>query len=71
MRGILFAWMQQIDKLNAFKANNSPEFALHSRFDLVTGLEIASSNYGHLQMDMVGLYLLVLVQMTTGGVQVR
>ncbi|KAI6175597.1 Phosphorylase b kinase regulatory subunit [Aphelenchoides bicaudatus] len=70
MRGILFSWMQQIGKLNSFKSNNSPEFALHARFDLQTGLEIQSTTFGNLQMDLVGLYLLVLVQLTTGGVQV-
>jgi hypothetical protein len=70
MRGILFSWMQQVEKLNSFKSNNSPEFALHARFDLQTGLEISSANFGNLQMDLIGLYLLVLVQLTTGGVQV-
>lgn len=71
MRGILFSWMQQIEKLNAFKNNNAADFSLHAIFDLSTGLELQSANYGHLQMDLVALYLLVLVQMTTGGVQVR
>lgn len=70
MRGILFSWMQQVDKLDSFKSNNSPEFALHSRFDLQNGLELPSNGFGHLQMDLVGLYLLVLVELTTGGVQV-
>uniref|UniRef100_A0AC35G3F3 Phosphorylase b kinase regulatory subunit n=1 Tax=Panagrolaimus sp. PS1159 TaxID=55785 RepID=A0AC35G3F3_9BILA len=69
MRGILFCWMQQIEKLNKFKDNNSPEFALHARFDLQTGLEIASK-YNHLQMDIVALYILALVEMTGGGVQI-
>jgi len=69
MRGILFCWMQQIDKLNKFKDNNSPEFALHARFDLQTGMEIHSP-FHHLQMDIVALYILALVEMTAGGVQV-
>ncbi|VDM37266.1 unnamed protein product [Toxocara canis] len=41
MRGIMFAWMQQLDNV-----------------------------YGHLQMDLIALFLLALVQMTAGGVQV-
>ncbi|CAD5219602.1 unnamed protein product [Bursaphelenchus okinawaensis] len=69
MRGILFSWMQQTEKLNAFKSHNSSEFSLHSRFDLQTGLEIHGS-YNHLQMDLVALYLLTLVQLTMGGVQI-
>lgn len=53
MRGILFAWMQQVDEvplssqnvlwstafqLNTFKNNNLAKHALHARFDLETGL---------------------------------
>uniref|UniRef100_A0A914R643 Phosphorylase b kinase regulatory subunit n=1 Tax=Parascaris equorum TaxID=6256 RepID=A0A914R643_PAREQ len=73
MRGIMFAWMQQLDNLNKFKDKNSPEYALHSRFDLHTGMMLQSPNdksYGHLQMDLIALYLLALIQMTAGGVQV-
>ncbi|CAI4231872.1 unnamed protein product [Auanema sp. JU1783] len=70
MRGILFCWMQQADTLSLFKSNNSPEYALHARFDLQTGAILTSptdKHYGHLQMDLVALYLLALVQMTSGG----
>uniref|UniRef100_A0A915PP76 Phosphorylase b kinase regulatory subunit n=1 Tax=Setaria digitata TaxID=48799 RepID=A0A915PP76_9BILA len=73
MRGIMFCWMQQLDNLNHFKKNISPEFALHARFDLHTGMVLATPNekkYGHLQMDLIALYLLALVQMTAAGVQV-
>ncbi|CAD5226819.1 unnamed protein product [Bursaphelenchus xylophilus] len=69
MRGILFCWMQQTGKLNAFKSHNSSEFSLHARFDLQTGLEVHGS-YNHLQMDLVALYILTLVQFTMGGTQV-
>uniref|UniRef100_A0A7E4ZX26 Phosphorylase b kinase regulatory subunit n=1 Tax=Panagrellus redivivus TaxID=6233 RepID=A0A7E4ZX26_PANRE len=69
MRGILFCWMQQIEKLNKFKDNNSPDYALHCRFDLQTGLEIETS-FQHLQMDVVALYILALVEMTAGGIQI-
>uniref|UniRef100_A0A1I7YF00 Phosphorylase b kinase regulatory subunit n=1 Tax=Steinernema glaseri TaxID=37863 RepID=A0A1I7YF00_9BILA len=73
MRGILFSWMQQAEKLNMFKEKNTPEYALHSRFDLATGTELKTPNdhfYGHLQMDLIALYLLALVQMIAGGVQI-
>ncbi|KAI6236314.1 Phosphorylase b kinase regulatory subunit [Aphelenchoides besseyi] len=70
MRGILFSWMQQVDKINAFKTNHLPEFALHARFCLQTGLEIPSTTFGHLQMDLIGLYILILVKMTVAGTQV-
>ena len=61
--------MQQVGKLNNFKDNNSPEFALHSRFDLQTGGEI-QTQFPHLQMDLIALYILVLVEMTVGGAQI-
>uniref|UniRef100_A0A915E5Y7 Phosphorylase b kinase regulatory subunit n=1 Tax=Ditylenchus dipsaci TaxID=166011 RepID=A0A915E5Y7_9BILA len=69
MRGILFCWMQQVEKVNGFKQNNSPEFSLHSRFDLHTGIEF-SQPFSHLQMDLVALYILILVEMTVGGTQI-
>ncbi|CAJ0584948.1 unnamed protein product, partial [Mesorhabditis spiculigera] len=73
MRGILFSWMQQSEALNKFKSNNSPEHALHSRVDLQTGMTLATPNeksYGHLQMDLVALWLLAVVQMIVGGEKV-
>lgn len=71
MRGILFAWMRQtVDKLEPFKTNQNPTHALHSKFDLNTGLALPDSNYGHLQIDVVSLYLLFLVQMINSGLQI-
>uniref|UniRef100_A0A914GR47 Phosphorylase b kinase regulatory subunit n=1 Tax=Globodera rostochiensis TaxID=31243 RepID=A0A914GR47_GLORO len=60
MRGVLFCWMQQVEKLNCFKMNNSPEFALHSRFDLQTGAELGNVPFPHLQMDLIALFILIL-----------
>ncbi|CAD6193542.1 unnamed protein product [Caenorhabditis auriculariae] len=73
MRGILFCWMQQSSTLDGFKTNNSNEFALHARFDLHTGMSLTTptdKRYGHLQMDLIALYLLTLVQMISAGVKV-
>ncbi|TMS39891.1 hypothetical protein L596_006347 [Steinernema carpocapsae] len=73
MRGILYCWMSQAEKLSLFKEKNAPEYALHSRFDLTTGEELKTPTdhfYGHLQMDLIALYILALVQMTAGGVQI-
>ncbi|KAI3418866.1 hypothetical protein GPALN_007966 [Globodera pallida] len=70
MRGVLFCWMQQVEKLNCFKMNNSPEFALHSRFDLQTGAELGNAPFPHLQMDLIALFILILVEMTVAGTQI-
>ena len=71
MRGILFCWMKQAKKLEEFKKNQKPENALHSKFNIVTGEEVADLHYSHLQIDNVSLYLLTLAQMTTSGLQVK
>ncbi|KAK6029861.1 phosphorylase kinase alpha/beta, partial [Ostertagia ostertagi] len=73
MRGILFCWMQESESLNAFKSNNSAEHALRARFDLQTGMGLNRPNenlYGHMQMDLVALYLLVLVEMIASGAKI-
>ncbi|XP_074596795.1 putative phosphorylase b kinase regulatory subunit beta isoform X2 [Brevipalpus obovatus] len=72
MRGILFAWMRQSkDKVEMFKTNQSPSHAIHSKFNLNTGLPLTNCpNYGHLQIDVVSLYLLLLVQMISSGLQI-
>ena len=62
--------MRQAHKLEKFKLNQSPENALHSKFDIVTGDEIKEESYGHLQIDCISLYLVTLAQMTTSGLQV-
>ena len=55
--------------MNHFKDKNSPEYSLHARFDFQTGLPLPQ-NFGHLQMDLIALFILSLVQMTVGGAQV-
>lgn len=63
--------MRQSHRLEAFKQNQSAENALHVKFDLFTGFEVVSTNeYGHLQLDVVSLYLLFLVQAIASGLQV-
>ncbi|VDI71727.1 phosphorylase kinase alpha/beta subunit [Mytilus galloprovincialis] len=71
MRGILFCWFRQADKVEKFKLNQSPDFALHSSFDMVTGDPVyGDQDYPHLQIDVVGLYLLFLVQMIASGLKI-
>ncbi len=70
MRGILFCWMKQADKLEKFKSDSFPKNALHSKFSIVTGQEIEDSNYGHLQINVISLYLITLAQMTTSNLQI-
>ncbi|XP_068721668.1 phosphorylase b kinase regulatory subunit beta-like isoform X1 [Montipora capricornis] len=71
MRGILFCYMRQADKVEQFKKNQLGHHSLHVKFNVNTGDTIASdSDWAHLQIDAVSLYLLTLVQMTASGLQI-
>lgn len=71
MRGILFCWLRQAGKVEAFKNDQSPRHALHTIFNLTTSEPYYSDEeYEHLQIDVPSLYLLFLVQMITSGLQV-
>ncbi|XP_059848902.1 phosphorylase b kinase regulatory subunit beta isoform X1 [Hypanus sabinus] len=71
MRGILYCYMRQADKVESFKHNPSPSNCLHSVFNVHTGDELLSYDaYGHLQIDAVSLFLLYLVEMISSGLQI-
>ncbi|GIY61544.1 hypothetical protein CDAR_3123 [Caerostris darwini] len=73
-RGKAYELGQSAVKFEKYKMNQCPEFALHSRFHLETGQPLEGDNdlesYGHLQLDVVSLYLLFLVQMIMSGLQI-
>uniref|UniRef100_A0A8C4F5M5 Phosphorylase b kinase regulatory subunit n=1 Tax=Dicentrarchus labrax TaxID=13489 RepID=A0A8C4F5M5_DICLA len=71
MRGILYCYMRQADKVEQFKQDPSPSKCLHSLFNVDTGDEVYSySDYHHLQIDAVSLFLLYLVEMICSGLQI-
>ncbi|XP_060898427.1 phosphorylase b kinase regulatory subunit beta isoform X1 [Labrus mixtus] len=71
MRGILYCYMRQADKVEEFKQDPSPSKCLHSVFNVETGDEVHSYNdYHHLQIDAVSLFLLYLVEMICSGLQI-
>ncbi|XP_023582735.1 phosphorylase b kinase regulatory subunit beta isoform X4 [Trichechus manatus latirostris] len=71
MRGILYCYMRQADKVQQFKQDPRPTTCLHSVFSLHTGDEYLSyEEYGHLQINAVSLYLLYLVEMISSGLQI-
>lgn len=71
MRGILFCYMRQADKVEQFKKNQSSHNSLHVKFNVNTGDTVTSDyDWEHLQIDAVSLYLLTLVQMTASGLQI-
>ncbi|KAM9765326.1 phosphorylase b kinase regulatory subunit beta isoform 3-T3 [Menidia menidia] len=71
MRGILYCYMRQADKVEEFKKDPSPSKCLHSVFNVDTGDEVyAYGDYHHLQIDSVSLFLLYLVEMICSGLQI-
>uniref|UniRef100_A0A8C5BY15 Phosphorylase b kinase regulatory subunit n=1 Tax=Gadus morhua TaxID=8049 RepID=A0A8C5BY15_GADMO len=71
MRGVLYCYMRQADKVEQFKQDPSPSKCLHSVFHVDTGDEMLScSDYSHLQIDAVSLFLLYLVEMICSGLQI-
>ncbi|XP_029464331.1 phosphorylase b kinase regulatory subunit beta isoform X2 [Rhinatrema bivittatum] len=71
MRGILYCYMRQADKVEQFKQDPSPSKCLHSIFNVHTGDEILSyDEYGHMQINAVSLFLLYLVEMISSGLQI-
>ncbi|XP_030566303.1 probable phosphorylase b kinase regulatory subunit alpha isoform X9 [Drosophila novamexicana] len=71
MRGLLMAMMNQKDKVERFKMTQSPYDSLHAKYSSKTGLPVVGDNeWGHLQIDAVSLYLLILAQMTASGLQI-
>ncbi|KAB0350334.1 hypothetical protein FD754_015191 [Muntiacus muntjak] len=54
MRGILYCYMRQADKVQQFKQDPRPTTCLHSVFNVHTGDEILSyEEYGHLQVSFI------------------
>ena len=57
--------------MERFKETNSPVDSIHAKFSTQTGLPVVGdTEWGHLQIDAISLYLLTLAQMTASGLQI-
>ncbi|MEM9452053.1 MAG: glycoside hydrolase family 15 protein [Cyanobacteria bacterium P01_E01_bin.6] len=71
MRGLLMSMMRQADKVERFKRTQLPIDSLHAKYSTQTGASVvADDEWGHLQIDATSIYLLMLAQMTTSGIQI-
>ncbi len=71
MRGLLFAMMRQANKVEKFKHTQSHLDALHAKYNTQTGdIVVGDGEWGHLQLDATSIWLLMLAQMTTSGLQI-
>lgn len=65
------AMMQHKDKVEKFKSTQHPLDSLHAKYSATTGRTVVKDNeWGHLQIDAISLYLLILAQMTASGLQI-
>lgn len=68
MRGLLLAMIQQRDKVEKFKVSQNPLDSLHAKYSSITGQTVVGDDeWGHLQIDAISLYLLILAQMIGSG----
>ena len=71
MRGLMFAMMQQANKVESFKNTQSPLDALHAKYNTQTGnIVVGDDQWGHLQLDATSIFLLILAQMTASGLHI-
>ena len=71
MRGLLVAMMKQADRVERFKQTQDPLDALHAKYDTRSGdAVVGDGDWGHLQIDATGLFVLMLAQMTRSGLRI-
>ncbi|XP_048400401.1 phosphorylase b kinase regulatory subunit alpha, skeletal muscle isoform isoform X4 [Stegostoma tigrinum] len=71
MRGLLHCMMRQIHKVEKFKFTQSPQDALHAKYNTRTcATVVADDQWGHLQIDATSIFLLFLAQMTASGLHI-
>jgi phosphorylase kinase alpha/beta subunit len=71
MRGLLAATMKQSTKVERFKHTQNPLDALHAKYDTHTGAPVVGDEeWGHLQLDATGIFLLMLAQMSASGLRI-
>lgn len=70
MRGILFFYMRQSEKLEQFKTDQHYTHALNCTFNIDTADAIEDDIENALQIDVVALYILALSQMITSGLYI-
>lgn len=69
MQSLLECMMRQVDKVERFKRNQRSRDSLHAKYSVHTKRPVVGDgDWGHLQIDAVSLYLLVLAQMTASGI---
>lgn len=71
MQSLLECMMRQVDKVELFKKHLRRFDSLHAKYSVQTKSTVVGDNdWGHLQLDAISLFLLILAQMTASGLQI-
>ncbi|TNN09763.1 putative phosphorylase b kinase regulatory subunit alpha [Schistosoma japonicum] len=71
MRGILVCYMKQSEKVELLKKTQNPIHSLHAKFDSTSYKTVVGDlEWGHLQIDAISVFLLILAQMTAAGLRI-
>lgn len=71
MRGLLMAMTLQTNKVEKFKYTYDRRDCLHAKYSALTcRTVVGDTEWGHLQIDAISLYLLMLAEMTASGLQI-
>jgi len=71
MRSLLCCMIRQAHKVEQFKITQLPQHALHAKYCKRTlQTVVGDGDWGHLQLDATGFFLLSLAQMTVSGLKI-
>ena len=60
--------LRQTDKVELFKKQQRTSDCLHSKYSAKNkAIVVGDNDWGHLQIDAISLYILLLAQMTASG----
>lgn len=68
MQSLMDCMVRQVDKIELFKKNQRSRDSLHAKYSVRNKSSVVGDlDWGHLQIDAISLYLLILTQMTASG----
>lgn len=68
MQSLMDCMVRQVDKVELFKKHQRSRDSLHAKFSVRNKASVVGDlDWGHLQIDAISLYLLILAQMTASG----
>ena len=71
MRAVLKCIASQTSKINNFLAQSLPKYAIHAKFSSDDFSEVVGDeDWGHLQLDSISLYLILLARLYIEGIYV-